>query len=298
VLLREKFAFKVSDSFSIAHLCKEITRVTGKRIVWFPEEAGQRINSYEYGGASFSLPPPDLWRDEHSLGLASCCRLELGVVLDYALSILSSPSLIEGVARVSRTAAPFADSDWPYDGVWTAWVGDEAIFFILLPKRIPSIKAAQVPVLERSPSECDIKGDPYPLPQLVALVVPSDYESGERLQMAVPSAVDQEALLRERVVLREGKYSFVGFPEEIARAAGKRLVWLPELSLPTDSRLRLPTGIFEAAEGKGQLLGYILARWLAEATEHGVGRSSPDREIWTALVGEDAIFLIMLPDAF
>ena len=38
-LLRREFTFRANDSYSLAHLCKEVTRVTGKRIVCLPPAA-------------------------------------------------------------------------------------------------------------------------------------------------------------------------------------------------------------------------------------------------------------------
>lgn len=43
VALERVFSFRVGNNYSMAHLSKEITRTTGKRVVWCPESAGEML---------------------------------------------------------------------------------------------------------------------------------------------------------------------------------------------------------------------------------------------------------------
>jgi len=306
-LLRADYSFKRGD-YTILSLCKEITRATGKRVEWLPDDAKALEAVERYWGQGLSLPPPKVSTKEDRLSLARTCTVSLGRVLDYLVSMSTEAELHTESAK---------------RGYWTAWIAEDAIFLIVLPERHGgcaksqsretsnrTIKRGQenglVPGLRRAAIVVPIND--FASPGLVPLVPEEEVKPWAPDVLSPPA---QEAELCRTIELREGAYSVKSFAEEVARASAKELRWMPySCEAPGWGQYLLEEPLFnvgspdshsrdEGVQLEARVeLHKALKKLLAYATEIGLGRESPDREVWTALLGEDAIFLIMLPDAF
>ena len=306
-LLQTEYSFKRGDYTSLG-LCKEITRATGKRVEWLPDDAEALEAIKRFWGRGLSLPPPKVSTEEDRMSVVPRCSVSLGRVLEYLVSMSTEAELHTESAK---------------RGYWTAWVAEDAIFLILLPERDRggaksqsretsnrSIKRGQenglVPGLRRAAIVVPVID--FVPPGLVPLVPEEEVEPWVPDVLSPPT---QEAKLRRTIELREGAYSVKSFAEEIARASAKELRWMPySCKAPGKAQRLVEAPLFNVGSPNGHTsdggvqlearveLHKALEELLAYATEIGLGRESPDREVWTALLGEDAIFLIMLPDAF
>lgn len=294
-LLQAEYSFKYGDGdYSILGLCKEITRATGKRVEWLPDDRNALKAIDRYWGQSVSMPPPKVSTEEDRMSFAAYKSISLGIVLEHLLSM-------------STYAALEAES--ANRGYWTAWVGEDAIFLILLPEGDKASETLQ----PHETSGCAIKqvqeGGLVPGLRRAAIALPiDDFDKPWLPDVLSPPA--QEAELHRTIELKEGKYSLMAFAEEIARASAKELQWRPySCEAPGRAQqLVKATSLINVASPNVQAKGWdlesrvelheALGALLAVATEIGLGRESPDREVWTAILGKDAIFLIMLPDAF
>jgi len=313
-ILRKEFSFKRGD-YSIDGLCKEITRATGKRVEWLPDDREALDALYkEWGETGLCSPPPSIATEEDRQSLASRCSVSLGVVLEHL---------------ISRTTDAQLHTESLNRGIWTAWVGNDAIFLVLLPRRIVPQEEFETYKAPKGASENKSESAVLRGLYRIAVVLPEnnlfaalrpDLETlgpEDLVKLgpwvpAIPPMVEQDAILRRTIRLAQGEYTVESFAEEIARAAGLAVRWLTPADRPLArgpaSLLKKPffqvgdAADFATLQGirlNPQLqLGQALGVLLATATEIGVGRKSPDREVWTALVGNNEIFLIQLPDGY
>jgi len=306
-LLRAEYSFKRGD-YTILSLCKEITRATGKRVEWLPDDAKALEVIERFWGRGLSLPPPKVSTEEDRMSLVPRCSVSLGRVLEHLVSMSTEAELHTESAK---------------RGYWTAWIAEDAIFLILLPERDGGGEKSGSREMSNRASRLGQENGLVPRLRRAAIVVPvNDFVPPELVPLVpekevkpwepdVLSPTAQEAELRRTIELREGAYSVISFAAEVAKASTKELRWIPHsYEAPGRAQRLVKAPLFNVGslnghtrDGGVQLearveLHKALEELLAYATEIGLGRESPDREVWTALLGEDAIFLIMLPDAF
>jgi hypothetical protein len=122
---------------------------------------------------------------------------------------------------------------------------------------------------------------------------------------------DQRGTFDETLNLRTGEYTLLGLLAEVERSSGKRVHWLPQVGATPGRALKLAhtnqlhVGDVSTPDNQQAIrlrpdleLGEALGAALALATEFGLCSRPPDREVWTAMIVEGEILLVMLPGAF
>lgn len=308
-LLGQEFVFKSCNYVTVTGLCKEITRATGKRVEWLPDDEKliNAINEWHYGCVTLSSPadgPSGLYGPPRSI--------PLGFVLEELVSLCTDAEL--GAKGLS-------------DSMWTAWVAKDVILLVRLPKKHFS-SAAEVESEMRSNLAAETvdatgRGDKRPGLRRATIVLPynnlsviepsevSDPNYVAPWLPAAPPPEKQKCKLAEVIDLRPGSYSTRGLAKEIGRASGMAVHWMPEwVDRPRAGRkfvdhndrfnIVQPESL-DNRQGRSLVsqapladaLKYLLG-WL---TEGGPGYDPPDREVWVAWIADDAIFLISLPGA-
>lgn len=313
-LLQQEFVFKSGNHVTISGLCKEITRATGKRVEWVPDDENllSSINEWNYGDVV--LPPPSPGKPSHLFGAP--CSVPLGSVLEHLVWLCTDAENAEQNTNVLGGS------------IWTVWVAKDVILLVRLPRKRFS-SPAEVESEMQSDLSVDIvetssRGDRSPGLRSATIVLPSNVLAGDIPPSeasdpndvapwlpAAPPPEKQKCKLAEVVNLRPGSYDTKGLANEIGRASGMAVHWMPEwdnsyelalVEAKDKDRFRIhqPEAMHDR-HGSGlapevsleDALNYLLA-WL---TEGGPGYDPPDHEVWTAWIADNAIFLISLPDA-
>jgi len=275
-MLHQRMAFRTNPSFafrpySVSGLCKEITRVTGKRIVWLPEES-ERLFASEPG---LIIPIPG----KENVSKNGLCEYELHDVLCELVSFLTDMG---------------PDLKLEEAGVWTAWVGYEAIFLVKMPPaNAKAVQRVEQPKQAESGQPCDFCG----AVESIAFVVPENRFTGEVTKPDILSANMLKSRLCMRLRFRSGKYSLRTLSDELAQVTGDNVVWRPDpKNIPKTLRLfDVQIQNVGAPPGNGLPLAQILDSLGGMATEFGIALDLPDREIWSVVICGDSIMLIMLP---
>jgi len=277
-MLHQRMAFRTNPSFAfrpytVSGLCKEITRVTGKRIVWLPEESerlfARIIEPY------LTIPIPGI---EH-VSKNGMCEYELHDVLCELVSLLTNVGLNLKLEEAS---------------VWTALVGYDAIFLVKMPlARGKEGQHVEVPTQVAADQPCEIWGSVKTVP----FVIPENRFTGgiTRPDVLSPGALQSRLCMRLSIV--PGKYSFRTLSEELTRVTGDHVVWMPD---PKGDKKTLKLFdvqglVVDVPSESGLPLAEVLDSLGGLATELGIAFDSPDREMWSAVICGDSIMLIMLP---
>jgi len=307
-LLAREFLFKSGNHVSINGLCKEITRATGKRVEWLPDDEKLLSDLTKHWYGDVSLPPPSV--GEASAASGPLCFIPFGAVLEYLASLCTDAE---------------RDMNWPDCAIWTAWVASDVILLVRLPKKHFSSpdEVRYFSVADRTgAADADSQWSGL---KTATVVLPSNSEAGIGIDPsevadpnwvapylpAAPPPREQKSRLAEVVNLRVGSYSTRGLAQEIARASGMAVQWMPmwfERSgtgrpfVEHDDRFRVVASDSRDTQHGLALASQVrledaLAYLLERITESGPGFNPPDREVWVAWISDNAIFLISLPDA-
>jgi hypothetical protein len=276
--LLRTYWFRHGERYGLTQMCKEISRATGRRIVWLPE-SGEELLKLDYnrrGDISF----PRLCMERRG-GYA---KAEIGDVLSYALAVLGETPCV-GVG-----------SSEP--GIWTAWLSRDAIYFVLLPRLGPggvtTGKAREFAGMREDGEHC--RGL-----FTSTIVLPSaDWNSPAVVEPALMSPDELVTFFRQPLELQEGKYRYSDLARAVERLMHRSIMWLPR----PEWKLWAPKNIDDMPDRElmkpavpgfpdvGFTVGWALRELITEATEAGLGYESPDREVWAALpVGSKVYFL-------
>ena len=287
--------------YSLTHLCKEISRVTGKRIVWL-SEPNESIPNWAKMGPITTLPPPDAGRQ---IDKGQCI-----VAVHNLLSYLVSEITIAWHGSLESEASP--------KSVWTAWMSRDAICLVLLPRRT-------VPFKDNTALSTPAGQENTRLPQneamcFVPVVLPRADMFGEPVQLDLLSAEMTRLSLDALLSIKAGPYSIRTLSETLQRLTGKDVIWYPPPVPPQasddDSQRRVfgtelinttewwfsherdtaPQGDARPVPTSGDVpVKLIIDEITGIATEVGLARRAPDREVWVAVLASEAIIYILLP---
>lgn len=292
-LLRREFTFRANDSYSLAHLCKEVTRVTGKRIVCLPPAAQSFMESEGRRWRTIQLPPLG-WADAYGSRRGPLCRLPLHAVLSQ---------LAGAFTQIYRYRA--AGDERTY--VWTAWMGRDAIFLFRLPGEVPRAPRREETAASTKPGTCGCARPGFL--REIAVVLPRNWpDKGAVMYPALMSRERLEAFLGRELRLDAGTYTLRSLSGHVERLTGREIVWIPEVDSTDKTWQQFDAPIVQISTGPAEKQGGLSAVTVAmsvseamdlligNATEMGLGRDPPDREIWAAIVAEKHIILVSVPD--
>lgn len=310
-LLRRKFVFKSGNHVTVTGLCKEVTRATGIRVEWLPDDERMRsaIDGWHYGDVL--LPPPSAGKPSSVFGPP--CSIPLGLVLEHLVWLCSDAE---------------QNGSLPGDSIWTAWVANDVMLLVRLPRKRFSSAAEVESELRRDLAtetvEASGRDDKGPGLVTATIVLPSNVLAGDigPSDVADPNLVapwlpaarrpkEQKDKLAEIINLRPGLYDAESLAGEIGRASGMGVHWMSGCAdsprpgrqdggvkgrfrvLEAESTQDLHALSLPSRVSLASALNHLLA-WL---TESGPGYDPPDHVVWVAWLGENTMFLISLPDA-
>jgi len=262
--LRKQFWFRGGNSYGVAQMAKEITRVTGKRLVWLPEENEMLLRREEYRGGYLSFP------SARTDSRGNLRKAELGRALAFFLGVLD---------QITRPPGEEGSAS-----IWTAWLSPDAIFIIRLPRDRESRVAS--PPVENKPSRRTEEGYPGLFRTIVVVPLPLEWDTDAPRDpgsgLLSPEAFSD--FLGQPLALKEGDCTYGDLVAGVARLTSRQIVWLPEVKrtpcrpLGLDELYTFPMHVRGSVDA-AFILGYLLG----VATETGLGYESPDREVWVAL---------------
>lgn len=285
-------------SYNLRTFCYEIVRATGKRLVWIDDLEVDCPKEYgDWGVYDSPLERGPVWKTEYG----RMCRRSLGSVLQCLVTHLPNLGPPEDKERNS---------------VWTAWVGRDRIYLVRLPRAQPSEVPAETPPTNAatvrttyktaSAAEPPESDEPVLYVLDTEIVLPHGKEGAAIPKAALPSLAAQETLLGRQC--RVGGVDVGGYEKWaswLARGTGMTVTWHPA---PTNARHRndyeTPVGTSEeeaADDGvppRTASAAEVLWCVLGDATECGVAREEPDREIWVGLITEKGFVFLLLPSPY
>lgn len=300
-VFRAEREFALGRSYTVRSLCIEIERATGKRLVWMPEPGADLLASR--GRRHVFNSPLQLGPVEET-PFGRVCRRPLGAVLSH-LAFELTRNFTQG-------------NDW----LWTAWLGRDNIFLVRLPRARETKRERESPPKSshRTPDERsgdltesdahEADGTPESVMDIPA-VLPRSPFNGEVIRPALlPIAAHQERL-RQEVRIEWCPNNLWVISKELARSTGLSTIWWPDpatvepaekpfgwhsfwnpdASSAGPAKRRPPTVVKRTVKG-------VLEDLISLATEFGMADEAPDREVWVALLAEDAFFFLMLPDPY
>jgi len=275
--LRQRLPFRAHESYTLHHFCKEVSRATGKRIVWLPESGSLlACSDIATQWSGLMLPPPG--------------HAAPAIGADPQLQHMRVDSVLSYLAQQVSVVDP--DMDGTADLLWTVWLGQEAIFLVKMPDG-EHLRAG------RSPRQVRKGANVCGKYQLVTVVLPKDDCGKVCTDPDVPTAGRKSSVYECNTSVEPRKYSLSELSNLLEDSTGARVSWMPMVrGNPMWNRqwVSLDNALAAKPAAPGSLAaGTVVDTIIADATEMGVERLSPDREIWCALEAGDTLLFLMLP---
>ncbi len=304
--LRKEYVFHaaretVFHSYNLRTFCYEISRATGKRFIWIPDDGVDYLKECgDFGVFNSPLESGPMRNTEQG----RVCRRSLGSVLQCLVTHL--PNLDPPEEKEQNS-------------VWAAWVGRDRIYLVRLPRAHPPEAAAETPPAGESkaappatyrpvdalaPPDSD---DPLDYFFDTEVVLPSGGEGKAVLKAALPSLREQERLFGRACRVGDGRLAgrYRRWASWLTQGTGMTVTWH---TAPTDAWNR---DAYEAnpdvskegpangsAPSQTTSAARLMWRIINDATECGVARQEPDREIWAGLITEKGFVFLLLPSLY
>jgi hypothetical protein len=207
--------------------------------------------------------------------------------------------------------------------LWTAWLGRDCIYLVRLPRAQPATPPPETspPATPRvaegdsdkaahaSPSDASFREEGI---IDIKVILPRDEVSGEVLKAAIPSASTQPERIRREVHIDYYPHSLEEYSKALALSTNLTVTWYPDPSKDKESdkiyRAQFYYGPNSVAvtssrgtptkEEVWATQGSLMRKFIADATENGMGYEEPDRQVWVALLTDKGFIFLMLPNPF